>query len=1160
MISSRLHIFILSLAGLFAALPAFAQTLPDQFTIEGRLYNSGVALGGTVDIKLEVIDSANTSCVLYREVHSNVDLGSIPATQGIFALKLGAGTRSFAPQRLSYIFSNGLAQTGDNDANNVADGACNVTPGGTSQRLVKMYVSQDSGATYTYLGPDTAVTTTPTAMVAETLQGRSLSGFILANTALSHMNQTDIETVFSNTNYTKLIDLLAGTSTQYMLSSPTAAVGFNNQRIVNVAAPTAATDAATKGYADGSIGGKSADVSGVGPAAGNGHTLIWDQATQKWTTGIPTANDPNALSKAGGTMTGAITMGGNDLLGTGHITMSPQKTITLGTYTMAQETTLITTLTAAHKGASWYNSTTNELKVWDGTAAVAQAYLTAGKIPGSLLPANLIVDGGNSNNAAVQIGTNDVQDLHLRTNNAAKLTIKANGNVGIGTTSPGVNPLAIEGTYSGMYTARIKNLDANGSGAFLGPTNDLNRAMYIGVTGSNFTTSGIYQTNTAVVYADQFLAGLNIGTEGNKPVTFWTNNGEKMRLHESGGLRLVPSSLPGTPAAGDLVFDAGSSNALKFHDGSSWKTLGTGTVKQVSAGVGLKIDSGAVNTGSITSTGTLNIDVGNTVGQIVAVQSGNKLPGLDGSLLTNVNAVTLQSRTVATTSPNDGEVLTWSTGAGNKWVPSPITLASNSVTTSKIADDSITAPKINSVGIAINRLLITDQTIPNQITYAECPIDNQVLGWTAANGWVCQNTGTGDFLRNGTLAMTGNLNTGGNSVIGNTTTSANLTLESTTSATKGFVLLQPNGGNVGIGTSNPNALLQVGSGSPGPSNKAALFTGYIQAQNASLGAGVTTNFQAHNTNGLDTSGSSIGFYAGSNPIAQGAVAGVIENGSAFDGQLQFRTLNANSLSTKMTIKANGNVGIGTTNPFFNLDLQKENAHTTIRVMNTDSPSGDRFPAVNITNFIGTSGAGGSAELDLISSRGTFSSPQQTQNYDILGTIAAWGNYGNSTSTLNPSAYISFVAAATFTSISNNPTATIFWNNNGSAIVESMRIAPSGSVAIGTSAPNAKLDVHGHIGNSNTATGARPTLSNCGAATIEGNDTRGTVTLSTGTYSTCTITFQTPYASGFPPVCTVSHLGTGTPGIVSIYSISNSALVVNASQLSSGDKFTYICLQ
>jgi hypothetical protein len=60
--------------------------------------------------------------------------------------------------------------------------------------------------------------------------------------------------------------------------------------------------------------------------------------------------------------------------------------------------------------------------------------------------------------------------------------------------------------------------------------------------------------------------------------------------------------------------------------------------------------------------------------------------------------------------------------------------------------------------------------------------------------------------------MTGNFNAGGNEVLGNTTASANLILESTTNATKGYLELQPNGGNVGIGTATPAAALDVNGG------------------------------------------------------------------------------------------------------------------------------------------------------------------------------------------------------------------------------------------------------------------------------------------------------------------------------------------------------------
>ncbi len=46
-------------------------------------------------------------------------------------------------------------------------------------------------------------------------------------------------------------------------------------------------------------------------------------------------------------------------------------------------------------------------------------------------------------------------------------------------------------------------------------------------------------------------------------------------LHVSGGLRLEPAALPSSPAAGDLAVDSGDANQFKYHDGSAWRTLST---------------------------------------------------------------------------------------------------------------------------------------------------------------------------------------------------------------------------------------------------------------------------------------------------------------------------------------------------------------------------------------------------------------------------------------------------------------------------------------------------------------------------------------------------------------------------------------------------------
>ncbi|WP_374034909.1 cell wall anchor protein [Bdellovibrio bacteriovorus] len=57
-----------------------------------------------------------------------------------------------------------------------------------------------------------------------------------------------------------------------------------------------------------------------------------------------------ALQRSGGTMTGALG---------------------LGTYSNAQESTLVGTLNATHKGYAWFNSDANQVKIWNGSAAQA---------------------------------------------------------------------------------------------------------------------------------------------------------------------------------------------------------------------------------------------------------------------------------------------------------------------------------------------------------------------------------------------------------------------------------------------------------------------------------------------------------------------------------------------------------------------------------------------------------------------------------------------------------------------------------------------------------------------------------------------------------------------------------------------------------------------
>ena len=111
-----------------------------------------------------------------------------------------------------------------------------------------------------------------------------------------------------------------------------------------------------------------------------------------------------------------------------------------------------------------------------------------------------------------------------------------------------------------------------------------------------------------------------------------------------------------------------------------WKPItasGTGTVTSVTAGTGL-------TGGTITSAGTLNVDIGTGANQIVQLDADGKLPSLDGIVLYNLNITSLNnSGDVTYANPQLGQVLKYD---GAKWTNANDTGGGGSITF--VGDDS----------------------------------------------------------------------------------------------------------------------------------------------------------------------------------------------------------------------------------------------------------------------------------------------------------------------------------------------------------------------------------------------------------------------------------------------------------------------------------------
>jgi hypothetical protein len=1021
--------------------PSFAQSGPAALNIGGGLFDAtgSPIVNPSVNFKIEIYDKTG-SCRLYSETHLGQDLSG---TKGSFSLELGEGSgvdNAADPASPTALSSKVFENSGT-----IAGGWAGCPAGATladgDNRVIR--VQYDLGGGYVAMSPDVPIEAAAYSIVAETLQGKRPSDFIQVHDDVSNkLTQANVENIFSATNYPKLTDLLSGASSSYISSNPTSAVSFNNQLLTNVASPVAGTDATNKDYVDGSIGGKTADLSGVGPATGDGYTLIWDESAGKWTTGVPSATDNTKLPLAGGTMTGTIDfaasigtgidLNGNDLSNTGHIVMSPLKTLTLGTFTSAQETTLIGTLTAANAGASWYNSSTNAFKIWDGSTAISQTFTGAAA-------------GGD-----------------------------------------------LTGTYPNPIIANDK------------------------ITSAKVDSAGV--DRNLLVISDQVTgAALKFAT---------CSTNEVLRYEDvNGWVCRDPSSIVSFPVT-----------SVNGHDG---------TVNLTPADLGL---------------GTAALEnVGTAAGEIPQLDAGGKIPA---------------SMIPAASSPTWGNIVN---GAGKYMTYKP-----------------------NNVACGNGEVLKFDGT-----------------------NWVCADIstlGTGDFMKDGSVAMTGNFNAGGNSILGDVTASANLTLESTSDSTKGFVNIQPNGGNVGIGTATPSAPLHVnGNVIAGQINSGNIYAGNLVQSSNSTGSSY-----------LAAKGSSADAYTYSELDLQNTSDSkqwslIYRNGSTTpaDAQkLQFNYYDGSSYHDFMTLTPSGNVGIGTTAPGSSLEVYKtvptgtiSSASTAVTGAGTNFTSvfsvGDRIVAgaevktvTAITNNtsltvdsafatslsaasyarvgsvlnagnvgIGTTSPGSALDVSgRIHGHGTFGhvlEREDSSSTTYLNTLvlrktnnAGVGAAGTGTGLLfkaegsSESVYETLgqigARATDATSGSASGYLTFYTANTGS-LYERMRIDKDGKVGIGTTSPQSKLDVNGSVKVGADASGCSGAL--LGAIHLNGtaleycdgtdwkaiSATGGAVGAGAGSASSPSMTFSGDTDTGFYDASSNDTIGVAAGG-TSIFNFSSSGLV------------------
>lgn len=728
-----------SILTLFAILFSSAASAagPTGGAVQGTLLAPGGApvTNNSVDFKVQILDKTGT-CVMYEEQHLNLDLST---TNGDFSFDLGFGS-----SRVNNMdASNALKQNIFRNDVNVAPGApwCagGITFANGDARMLR--VQFDLGSGFVAMTPDMRVNGSAYSVIAETLQGKSPGEFVQTRTTGGYnLNQTNIEDIFSATNWPKMQSLLAGTSGDYMDSVPTAAVSFNNQTITNVANPTNAQDAATKNYSDTRVTGYQVDLQNVAPGTGGGKVLVWDQAQNKWVAQAMSTSDNTKLPLDGSVaMSGALQMGAQNITDIGHMTMATQRTIQTGTFTDAQETTLVTSpLAAGDEGKIWYNTDKNTLRSWNGTAA-----------------SSVLVSDGNSNGAALIAGTNDNQNLQFETNNAVRMTITNSGNVGVGMTAP-THALSLGvGSETVSYNAFTDSSNfERGFGRW--STNEYRLGTEVAGTGTD--------------------RGMRIGTfdsnTNNSTVTIGAGEG---------------SSGAGTAYVQLRVNDVTTFSTNQFYVNTYRPTIAT------AAAIPLATTSG--NQFAVTSNSAQGAGVGPSIGFSGSDGTQDRIFAKIAAFKENSTSGNYSGYLVFATRANGGspteQMRVTSAGMVGIGSTSPTAGARVDIAGVTAADSSLLIPRADTANRPTAGVdgMIRYNTSLSKFEFHENG------GWT---GFATGTGAAGDFMKNGSVAMTGNFRAGNQWI-------------SNDGDNEGLRILDD--GKVGVGVAAPTAGFEMGRAS-----------------------------------------------------------------------------------------------------------------------------------------------------------------------------------------------------------------------------------------------------------------------------------------------------------------------------------------------------------
>jgi hypothetical protein len=539
------------------------------------------------------------------------------------------------------------------------------------------------------------------------------------------------------------------------------------------------------------------------------------------------------------------------------------------------------------------------------------------------------VQNGNSFGTLSSLGTNDNYDLAFRTDNAERMRLDVAGNFGIGTPSPSVR-LHLGGLSANSESFRVQDgtshvsqyiVNSNPNGSITATRGSLaqdyvNGAIYVNTNG----TTGWSQLSTAgassafIQNGNSFGSIANLGTSDNNPLAFLTNSGERMRVSATGNVGIGSNSPSVKLHIGGLT---ANTEGIRLQDGSSY--------------VGQFIVNGNPNTSVTANKGSIAMDYVN--GAIYVNTSGTNLwsqlstSGAANEFVQNGNTF----GSLASLGTNDNFGLAFRTNNTEKMRLDPAGFLGLGINSP--------SAKLHLGGLSVNTEAIRIQDGTSYVSHyiVNTNPNGSVTGTKGSlaqdyvNGAIYVNTnGSTGWSQLSTAAASSAFVQNGNSFgsIASLGTNDNYGLVFRTNNAE-RIRLDP-AGNFGIGTNSPSIKLHVGGLS---SNTEGLR---LQDGTSTVGhfivntdpngsvSGTKGSVAQDYVNGalyVNTNGST-----GWSQVVTDASNAILQNGNSFGTTANIGTNDANALtletnnSERLRIQSTGNVGINTTTPNSNMQV------------------------------------------------------------------------------------------------------------------------------------------------------------------------------------------------------------------------------------------------